>query len=171
VEAARLYSSPARPPRLFGAAITADTARWVGGWADGLLTLSAEPAPLREVIEAFREGGGAGKPVYAQAALGWHPDEDEAHRAACRLWPVAVLSRDDTQDLPTPERFAAATAGVRPDDLRGKLRISSDLGRHAAWIRGDLDLGVERVFLHHVGGNPERCIETFAAKVLPAVGG
>ena len=40
-------------------------------------------------------------------------------------------------------------------DLKDKLRVSSDLGRHAEWIRRDLELGFERVFLYTISGNPE----------------
>src|SRR4051812_20316938 len=43
VESARLYTRPAAPPPLFGAATTPETAEWLGSWADGLLTVSAEP--------------------------------------------------------------------------------------------------------------------------------
>jgi G6PDH family F420-dependent oxidoreductase len=63
IEEGRLYTRPAVPPRLFGAAITAATARWIGGWADGLLTLGGPPETVRRTLEAFHEGGGAGKPV------------------------------------------------------------------------------------------------------------
>jgi alkanesulfonate monooxygenase SsuD/methylene tetrahydromethanopterin reductase-like flavin-dependent oxidoreductase (luciferase family) len=35
VRAARLYTRPAVPPPLLGAALTPETAEWVGGRADG----------------------------------------------------------------------------------------------------------------------------------------
>jgi coenzyme F420-dependent glucose-6-phosphate dehydrogenase len=66
---ARLYSRPPQPPPLLGAAVTEATAEAVGAWADGLLTVSAAPAQLRKVIEAFRRGGGAGKRVAVQVGL------------------------------------------------------------------------------------------------------
>src|SRR5688572_16088344 len=76
VEEARVYSRPAEPPPLLGAATTPETAEWVGGWADGLLTVSADPPALREVVNAFRQAGGAGKPMYLQAMVGYDPDEE-----------------------------------------------------------------------------------------------
>ncbi len=170
VEAARLYTRPATPPPLFGAATTPETAEWVGSWADGLLTVSAEPDQLRKVVEAFRRGGGAGKPMYLQAMVGYDPDEERAWRAAAENWPVAVLGQDQLQALPTPEAMAAAAGEVTPADLKGRLRVSSDLGRHAAWLRGDLELGFERVFLYTITGNPEPFLDVFAEKVLPVCG-
>jgi hypothetical protein len=47
------------------------SAEWLGGWADGLLTVSAKPEMLRRVIDAFRKGGREGKPLYLQVGLSW----------------------------------------------------------------------------------------------------
>jgi coenzyme F420-dependent glucose-6-phosphate dehydrogenase len=168
VESAKLYTRPDRPPLLFGAALTSETAEWVGSWADGLLTVGHQPDGLREVADAFRRGGGAGKPMALQAAVGYAPDEDEAWRDAHARWPVAGLGQDLLQDAPTPDLIAAEAAKVRIDDLRGKLRVSSDLARHAEWVRGDFAAGFDAVYLHFVGRDPDRCIDAFAEKVLPA---
>jgi coenzyme F420-dependent glucose-6-phosphate dehydrogenase len=59
----KLYTRPAVPPNIFGAAVTTETARWVGGWADGLLTVGGAPEAVRPRLDAFGEGGGAGKNV------------------------------------------------------------------------------------------------------------
>jgi alkanesulfonate monooxygenase SsuD/methylene tetrahydromethanopterin reductase-like flavin-dependent oxidoreductase (luciferase family) len=168
VEAAKVYSRPAEPALLRGAATTPETARWVGSWADGLLTVNAEPDAQRMVVEAFRAGGGLGKPMYLQAMVGYDPDEERAWQAAAENWPIAVLDQTRLQNLETPERMAAACGTVRPSDLKGKLRVSADPKQHVAWIREDLELGFERVFLHTVGGNPEQFIDAFGEKVLPA---
>jgi probable non-F420 flavinoid oxidoreductase len=167
VEAAKLYSLPEVPPRLIGAAITAETARWVGGWADGLITVGKDADGLREVIDAFRQGGGAGKPVYLQAAVSWARTEAEAVAAAKRNWPIAVVDLTQNQDLATPEAFAAACAGATEEDLRKDLRISADLERHRDWLRSDRELGIDGVYLHPIGPDPERFLDTFAAEVLP----
>jgi coenzyme F420-dependent glucose-6-phosphate dehydrogenase len=83
---AKLYSRPERLPPLLGAAVTEATAEQVGGWADGLLTVSATPAQMRKVIEAFRRGGGAGKRVAVQVGLNWAPTEAEALAGAHNQW-------------------------------------------------------------------------------------
>jgi coenzyme F420-dependent glucose-6-phosphate dehydrogenase len=167
VESAKLHTRPERTPLLFGAALTPETAEWVGSWADGLLTVGHQPDGLREVADAFRRGGGAGKPMALQAAVGYAPDEDEAWRDAHARWPVAGLGQDLLQDAPTPELIAGEAAKVRIDDLRGKLRVSSELARHVEWVRGDFAAGFDAVYLHFVGRDPDRFIDTFAEKVLP----
>jgi coenzyme F420-dependent glucose-6-phosphate dehydrogenase len=167
-EGAKLYSRPQQPPLLLGAATSPETARWLGGWADGLLTMNAEPEPLSRLVQAFREGGGEGKPMFLQAMVGYDPDEERAWAAAAQNWPIAVLSQEELQDWTTPEQFTAGTAKVRATDLKGKLRVSADLGQHIGWIQQDLALGFDRIFLYTVSGSPERFLDVFGAKVLPA---
>src|ERR671916_352648 len=67
VDRARVWSRPAEPPPLIGAAVSEETARWVGGWADGLATIHQPREQLERVVGAFREGGGEGKPMILQA--------------------------------------------------------------------------------------------------------
>src|SRR5690606_42155961 len=69
VEEARVYTRPAQPPPVIGAAITAETARWMGEWVDGLITVSQPLTELEKVVRAFQEGGGAGKPLYLKVQL------------------------------------------------------------------------------------------------------
>lgn len=60
VDQARLYTRPQTPPLIVGAALTPETAGWMGGWADALITVSHPIDELRGVIDAFRAGGGRG---------------------------------------------------------------------------------------------------------------
>jgi len=168
VKDATLYTRPNVPPRLLGAAITPETAAWVGGWADGLITVAQPPDQLRRVVDAFRRGGGEGKPMALQAAVSYAADEGEALRAARLRWPVAAVDLAKNQDLATPAEFDRATADVAPEDLRDKLRVSSDVDRHIEWIRGDFALGFDEVYLHHVGPDPRAFLDVFAQRVLPA---
>ena len=51
--------------------------------------------------------------------------------------------------------------------MRASLLISSDLGRHAAWLAEYIELGISELHLHQVGPNQAAFIEAFGAKVLP----
>jgi coenzyme F420-dependent glucose-6-phosphate dehydrogenase len=170
VNDAKLYTRPESPPPLFGAAITPETAEWVGGWADGLITVGKEPDELQEVVDAFRRGGGVNKPMALQAAISFAADEDQALEAARLHWPVATVDLTKNQELASPGDFDRETAGVSPEDLRRKLRVSADVERHIEWIRGDLALGFDEVYLHHVGPAPGAFLEAFAERVLPVFG-
>jgi probable non-F420 flavinoid oxidoreductase len=167
---AKLYTRPAIPPLLIGAAITETTAEWLGGWADGLLTVSGKPDMLRRVIEAFQRGGGEAKPLYLQVGLSWAGSEAEALRQAHKQWGAVSIGGDVNWELWSPRQFDTATRHVRPEDMRDCLLVSADLGRHVEWLAEYAELGFEQLYLHQVGGNQREFIEAFGAHVLPAFG-
>jgi probable non-F420 flavinoid oxidoreductase len=171
VDRARLWTRPAAPPMLVGAAVSVETAGWVGGWADALVTINQPHDKLRAMIEAFRAGGGEGKPLFLQVHLSWAADEDEALAVAYDQWGTNVVDSLLAWELELPEQFEAAARFVAPDDVRGPVLVSADLGRHAAWLAEYLELGFERLYLHQVGqGAYQRAfIDAFGAKVVPAL--
>ena len=113
VDDARVYSLPSQPPLLLGAAVSDRTAEWVGRWADGLITTGRPRAEMRSIIEAFRRGGGDGKPVLVQHVLSWAPSVDDARRATREQWRFAAIGGDRLWDLRTPRDFADAEAPFR----------------------------------------------------------
>jgi probable non-F420 flavinoid oxidoreductase len=162
----QLYSLPKTPPLLLGAAVSEASAEFVGGWADGLLTVSAKPDQVRKVVEAFRRGGGDGKPLFLQVTLNWAPTEEEALQGAHAQWRYNALGGEVNWELRSPRDFDTATRLVRPEDMRDTVLISSDLGRHAAWLNEFVELGFEELQLHQVARNQDAFIEAFGAKVL-----
>jgi len=169
VDRARVWSLPAVAPPLFGAAVSASTARVVGSWADGLITVNQDRALLRSVIDAFREGGGEGKPVHVQVHLSWAEDEDTALSIAHDQWRTNVFGSQLMWDLDRPSQFDSAAEHVQPQDLCGPVLVSSDPDQHIAWIEEIAALGVDGVYLHHVGREQQRFIEVFGERVLPEV--
>mgnify|MGYP000114841840 CR=1 FL=1 len=131
---AEIHSRPATPPPLLGAAVTEATAGLVGGWADGLLTVSGEPEQVRRVVEAFRRGGGEGKRLVLQAGLSWAPTEDEALHIAHDQWRGNVFAPPVCWDLETVEHFDEVGEDVPPERVRDSVLVSSDLVQHAAWL-------------------------------------
>ena len=163
----RIYSLPETPPLLLGAAVSEATAEFVGGWADGLLTVSGKPEQIRKVVEAFRRGGGEGKPLFTQVGLNWAPTEEQAVAGAHEQWRYNVLGGDVNWELRSPEHFDTATRLVRPEDMKESVLISADLNRHAEWLAEFIELGFEELQLHQVDRNQSAFIEAFGSKVLP----
>lgn len=168
LEEAKLYTRPAAPPLLVGAAITPATAEWVGGWADAMITIAQPREQMQAVIERFRAGGGAGKPMYLQAQHSYAASEQAARAGAYDQWRTNVFASSLLTELRTPAQFDQAAAFVRPDQLDAGIRISADLGRHAAWLHEDFEMGFEHIFVHNVNREQEAFIEAFGARVLPA---
>jgi probable non-F420 flavinoid oxidoreductase len=173
VDRARLWTLPERPPMLVGAAISPETAAWAGGWADGLVTLNQPQERLRAVVDAFREGGGDGKPLFLQVHLSWAPDEQAALAVAHDQWASNVFDPVLAMELALPEQFEAAARHVTPEDVRSAVLVSADLGRHTAWLAAYAELGFDRIYLHEVGqGEHQRpFIDAFGSKVIPALTG
>lgn len=166
-EEARLYSRPEQAPLLVGAALSEATASFVGSWADAMITTSRPPEELRKIIQAFREGGGRGKPVLLKVQLSYARDEEAAEEGAWSQWAPVLLPHDLTTDLRTPQQFDRAAAVLDPDILRKGVRVSSDPQDHVRWLRDDIAEGVSDIYLHNVNREHDAFIEDFGKKVLP----
>jgi probable non-F420 flavinoid oxidoreductase len=171
VDRARLWSLPTQTPALFGAAVSAETARRVGGWADGMITVNQPSVALRRVIDAFRDGGGAAKPVAVQVHLSWAEDDVAALAIAHEQWRNCVFGAEVAWNLESPAQFDDAGRWVRPDDVATGVLVSADVKRHIDWLQEIAELGVDQLFLHQVGqgSEQERFIEVFADRVLPEI--
>jgi probable non-F420 flavinoid oxidoreductase len=167
VDRARLWTLPSSPPQLIGAAVSAATAGWLGGWADGLITIAQPTELLLSVVDAFRAGGGENKRVALQVHVSWAPSEDEALRVAHEQWRTNVFSPPLCWDLATVEEFDEAARHVRPEDMRDAVLISSDPNRHVEWLTELAELGFDEIYLHHVGQEQRAFIDTFGEQVLP----
>ena len=171
VEEARLYTRPEVPPLVIGAAVSEATARWCGGWADALITVgSADREPVRRVIEAFREGGGEGRPVCVQAKVAWDETHAKALDGAYREWRTNILCGDVPWEIRTPEQFEDATRHVRPEDVAGAVLVSESLDEHAERLGDFVEMGADEIYVHNVAPNQEAFLESFGARVLPQLG-
>lgn len=149
---AKLYSRPLEPLPLYAAAVSEETARLVGAWADGLLTTAgSDHRAVARVIDAFREGGGDGKPVVLQAALCWAPDDADAMREAMDQWRPLLLGGEAAWDLRRSADLDTASRYVTQDDMRAALPVSSSLSFHGDWIGRLLELGPDELHLQSAG--------------------
>ncbi len=166
---ATLYSRPRVAPKIMCAALTEETAEWGGAWADGFITVGGTRETIARMIDAFRRGGGVGKPIYVQHSLSWAPTEEAARQEAHEQWRWSPLGSPVLPVLRTPAEFDAASRFVTPDDVAQGVRVSADLERHVEWIREYDGLGVDTVYLFNVNKRQPAFIEAFAERVLPAL--
>jgi probable non-F420 flavinoid oxidoreductase len=166
VDRARLWTRPDEPPPLLGAAVSVETARWCAGWADGLITVNAPERVLRQVVAAYRDGGGRG-PLCLQVHLSWAAEEAEAEHIAHHQWRSNVFPPPACWDLDAVQTFDVVSEHVTVDQVRRVVNVSADLDRHVRWLHDYADLGFDRIYLHHVGQDLGPFIDAFGAKVLP----
>lgn len=169
VERATLHTRPATPPTLVGAALSEETARWLGEWADGMITIGTpdqEEDAAR--IEAFREAA-PNKPVYLKAQHSYAKTEDEAREGAYEQWRSNCVPGVATQEFRTAADFDEIGALIDRETVAENVRISADPEDHIDWIEGDIAAEVDRIFLHNVNTNQQHFIEDFGDEVLPHI--
>ncbi|HET9960541.1 MAG TPA: TIGR03885 family FMN-dependent LLM class oxidoreductase [Polyangiaceae bacterium] len=151
VERAKLYTRPEVPPPLFGAAVSAETAAWAARWADGLITVNQPREQLARVVEAFRENGGAGKPMYLQVHVALAKQRRAALEAAHEQWRTGALAGPLLWDVAVPEQLDEAARFVRPEDVESSVRVTNDVEELVGEFRADQNLGFQRIYVHEVG--------------------
>jgi probable non-F420 flavinoid oxidoreductase len=167
VEHAKLYTLPKTLPLLIGAAVTKETAAWMGGWADGMITVHRPFEELKEVVDAFRNNGGEGKPIYLKVQLSYAKNEEDALQGAWDQWRTNIFHSTVLGDLWQVEQFDELGKFVQPEELKDMVRISSDIQQHIDWIKQDQALGFEKIILHNVNKDQETFIHDFGQHVLP----
>lgn len=169
VEDAKLYTRPEILPLIIGAAVTPETAEWLGSWADGLITTSRPPEKLKKVVDAFRRGGGEGKPMILKVQLSYDSNAEKALQGAHHQWRNNIFQTKMLTELITPDQFDAAGEFVKPEELYQHVRISADQEQHIEWLQKDIELGFDELILHNVNREQEQFIEVFGEKVVPAL--
>ncbi|UOQ88846.1 TIGR03885 family FMN-dependent LLM class oxidoreductase [Agromyces endophyticus] len=166
VDRARVWSRPAVPAPLLAAAVSAETAHEAAGWSDGVITVDQSPETLRSFIDAYRGAGGRG-PIAVQVHLSWARTDDEALAIAHDQWRQSLVPAHLSWELERPEDFDARTADATPDEVAGTLVVSSDPSRHLDHLTRIAELGVDRIYLHHVGTEQAEFIDVFGDRVVP----
>lgn len=168
IEEAKLYTCPLNHPLLIGAAISPETAEWVGGWADGLITTSKPKKELKKVVNAFHHGGGKGKPMYLKEQVSYDSTEEKSLEGAWNQWKTNAFKNSVQTDIRTPKQFDDMSELVKPQDIHQKVRISADIEDHIKWIEEDIKQGFEHIYIHNVNRSQKKFIEDFGSHIIPA---
>ena len=171
VHEAKVWSLPAKPPPLYAAALSPETARWAGTWADGMITVNQSEPQLRQITEAFYETAGRDKPLLLQVHVCWAEDDEAAEKMALESWRGNMLPSPIAQDVRLAEHFDMAAKFIRSEDVGETVDISSDPAWHVDNLQRYAELGFSAINVHQVGPNQEAFIDVFGEKVLPAIRG
>jgi coenzyme F420-dependent glucose-6-phosphate dehydrogenase len=163
VDTARLYSLPQVPPQICVAASGPAAAETAGTLGDGLISV----APDGEVVSAFREAGGDGKPTYAELSVAFDPSEEAGLERAAAVWPLGAIPGELSQELPLPRHFEQAAEGVEPSDLAGKVAAGPDPGPYLEALERYTKAGFDHVTLHQIGQDQAGFIEFARKELLP----
>ena len=163
VEDARIYDLPQPLPQILVAAAGPQSARLAAEVGDGLIGTD----PDSELVTAFTEAGGRGRPVYGQLAVCWAETEDRAREVAHQAWPLAGIPGPIRSELRRPKEFEALTDLVTPEQVAEKMPLGPDPARHAAAIEEFAKAGFTHVWVHQVGPDQEGFFRFYQHQVLP----
>lgn len=169
VEQAKLYTKPRTDIPIIGAALTEETARWAGTWADGLISVAGEPEQTKTIIDAFRSNGGKGRPVLLKVQVSFAKDRKKALEGAYDQWKTNVFGSKAQADLRSPAQYDELAKTVRPEDMEKHVLISNDPHEYIDRLRQYFDLGAEKLSIHNVNRDQEGFIDFFGREVLPGL--
>ena len=169
VKNARLYTLPAKKPPILGAAITEETANWLGAWSDGLLTTAdKDNAEVARKIKAFKTGGGKGKPIYLQYSFSYARKRKDAIDELWDQWKVHTATDGRWPEIETVEAFDHAARNTTPEEVLESTAIFTDIAELRDSIRSLEALGAERIILQNLNRQQEEFIADFGKSASEA---
>jgi G6PDH family F420-dependent oxidoreductase len=164
VQEARIYTLPEQPVPIYVSAFGPKAAQLAGEIGDGLVTVM----PATDVLQVFRESGGAGKPTQAGTKVCWDRDAGRALDIAHATWGNEALPGQLAQTLPRPRDFMAAQSLVPREAVAEMITCGDDPAAHIAQVRKYVDAGLDEVYVSQVGPDMEGFFDAWSKDVLPA---
>lgn len=174
-KAAYLHTRGERRPPVYVSAFGPDAAGVAARRGDGLWTL-ADPDQAPSLIDAYRsacdDAGREPGEIILQTGMSWAEDDDAALEGA-RVWKGAQPPEFFTDDWHDPQAmYEHAEKQVSDSDFRESYILSSDPEVHADRIREIEQMGATVVCIQNASGaEPERALDVYGDRVLPALRG
>ena len=165
VEGARIYTMPEEPPRIYVSGFGPRACRLAGRIGDGYISTKPDAA----LVEAFRDGGGAGKPTQAGYKVSWSRDRETAVKNAYRVWGVELVPGELAQVLPQPAHFEQVTSLLSEEAAAEEFVCGDDPDEHLRMLASYIDAGYDEVFISQIGPDQRGFFDFYARHVLPMV--
>jgi len=168
VENAKLFTPPETTPTIYGAAITEKTAKWMGSWADGMITISKPIEELKKMTAAFKEGGGEGKKLALKVQISYAANEEDALDGAWEQWKNNIFPSKLISEINTADQFDVLGDSVRKEDLMEHVIVGNQADVFIEKIEQFRNLEFEKIIIHNVNKDQESFIRFFGKEVLPS---
>jgi G6PDH family F420-dependent oxidoreductase len=160
LEDARIFDLPDRLPVLAVAAGGKDAAELAAVHGTGLFATE----PRADLVDTYTGSGGDG-PRYAEVPVAWAPTAEAAVEAAHRTSRWALTGWKVMSELPNPANFEAASAVVRPEDIREQFVVGPDPQAYAERVRTYAEAGFDHLVLQNAGPDPDGFLDFFAKEL------
>ncbi|HEX3523025.1 MAG TPA: TIGR03557 family F420-dependent LLM class oxidoreductase, partial [Stellaceae bacterium] len=159
---ARLFDRPHVKPPVVIAAGGPRAARIAARKGDGVIATE----PRADLVEAFNSTGGSG-PRYAEAAMCYGKQEEEAQRTAHRYFRWSITGWPVMAELPDTDSFASATRHVSPETIAQKVSCGPSAERHLQAIDRYIRAGYDHIILTQIGPDQNEFLEFFERELAP----
>jgi G6PDH family F420-dependent oxidoreductase len=123
--------------------------------------------PAADLVDAFNEAGGAGKPTQAGVKVCYGEDEAAARALAHELWAQSGVPGELNQELPTPAHFEQAVELVTEDLVAESITCGNDPERFVQTIKEYEAAGFSHVYLQQVGPDLAGFLDFYRSEVEP----
>jgi G6PDH family F420-dependent oxidoreductase len=161
VRNARIYDPPSEPPPVIVSGFGPKAVALAGRIGDGFICVQ----PSAELLEAFREAGGAGKPSYNGLKVCYGPDEDACIELAHRTWPNQALPGELAQELPSPAHFEQVSELITPEMVAESVPCGPDPEKVVAAIREFEAAGYDHLYIQQIGPDQAGFLRFFEEEV------
>jgi G6PDH family F420-dependent oxidoreductase len=165
VEHARIYTLPETPVPIFISGFGPKSAALAGRLGDGFMCTK----PDTELVKAFRDAGGAGKPMQAGTKFCWAPTKEQGTETAHRLWATGGLPGELDQVLPTPEHFEQASSLVTPEMIGATMPTGPDPEKYVQTIKEYEAAGFDELYVEQIGPDQQEFFDFFDKEVRPLI--
>jgi G6PDH family F420-dependent oxidoreductase len=166
VEDARIYTLPAEPPKVYVSGFGPKSVDLAGRIGDGYVCTK----PDGDLVHAFREAGGGGKPAQGGFKACYAETEDEGAQLAYERWPNAGVPGELSQVLPSPRHFEQAGQLVRPEMMKETFVCGPDPEKQLEMIDKFAKAGFDEVYVSNCGPNQREFFQMYARHVIPQLG-
>jgi G6PDH family F420-dependent oxidoreductase len=165
LEDARVFDLPDQLPVIAVAAGGKDAAGLAASHGTGLFATE----PREDLVSAYTGAGGNG-PRYAEVAVAWAADPDDAVKAALKTSAWSVLGWKVMSELPNPANFEAAAKPVTEDDIREQFAHGGDAKSYVDAVKTYADAGFDHIVLMNAGPDPHGFIDFYAKELREQLG-
>lgn len=165
VEDARIYTLPKTSIPIIYSAFGPKSAAVGGEIADGFVTTS----PRKDLVDAFRKGGGTKKPVYGQMSVVYETTRKKAQELLLKMWPLSGLPAPLNTELRLPSYFENTATLLDKKDLSKKIPLGRDVEKTLESIDAYMKAGFDHVYIHNIGPHQKQFIKWFVRRVLPRI--
>lgn len=162
LEDARVFDLPEQLPPIIVAASGRASAGIAAQLGDGIFAVE----PKAELVEQFAARGEDGL-RYAEASIAYASTPEAAVDEVMRTSRWATSGWKVMAELPNPVNFDAASAYVRPEDVRDRFACGPDVEAHLGAIQPFVDAGFDHLVVHDHGPEPDAFLDYFAEELGP----